>query len=351
MGTPAQVEAFLRDTVAVRAAEIDADPEALGEVLDAFFARGFGALRVSEAYGGPAWSPPDLAWFQRESARASGTFAFLQTQHQSAAAMLETSAPEAMRRAVLPGMRDGRRRIGIGFSQLRRPGPPVLRARAEGDGFRLDGHVPWVTGYGFFGEFLLGAALPDGRSVFGLALLQNGPSRAVSTPMALAAMNAARTVTVDFENHRLEADAVAFIKPPGWIQDNDRINVAQQGHFALGCAQAGLDVLRANAEGRGETPACETLSRLESEWEQVHADLEAWQGDVAVEAVAHRAETRAHAIDLMFRCAQAAVVSSAGAANSLHHPAQRVYREALVFSVSAQTPVIRAATLKRLSVP
>ena len=36
------------------------------------------------------------------------------------------------------------------------------------------------------------------------------------------------------------------------------------------------------------------------------------------------------------------------AANSIHHPAQRVYREALVYTVSAQTTAIMEATLKRI---
>lgn len=62
-----------------------------------------------------------------------------------------------------------------------------------------------------------------------------------------------------------------------------------------------------------------------------------------------RLKVRAWAIDFAVRCAHAAITSSSGAANSIHHPAQRIYREALVYTVSAQTPAVMEATLQRLN--
>ena len=56
---------------------------------------------------------------------------------------------------------------------------------------------------------------------------------------------------------------------------------------------------------------------------------------------------RSQGINLAFRCAQAAVITSSGAANNLAHSAG-IYREALVFSVSGQTIDVMAATLKQL---
>jgi alkylation response protein AidB-like acyl-CoA dehydrogenase len=60
-------------------------------------------------------------------------------------------------------------------------------------------------------------------------------------------------------------------------------------------------------------------------------------------------QIRAWAIDLAVRCAHAGVAAHSGAANALSHPAQRVYREALVFTVSAQTTDIMRATLDRIA--
>jgi hypothetical protein len=63
-----------------------------------------------------------------------------------------------------------------------------------------------------------------------------------------------------------------------------------------------------------------------------------------------RLQLRARSIDLANRCARAAVVASSGGANSLEHPAQRVYREALMFSVFGQTTAVMEATLNQLLV-
>ena len=135
------------------------------------------------------------------------------------------------------------------------------------------------------------------------------------------------------------------VRPPGWIQNNDQINVTLQGHFALGCAQAGIDIVAANFEKRGHAFLATTRDALSTELAACRDALIVGSNEIAD---AERLQRRAWAIDLAARCAHAAVVSSAGAANAADHPAQRVYREALVFSVSAQTTAIMEATLDRL---
>ncbi len=66
------------------------------------------------------------------------------------------------------------------------------------------------------------------------------------------------------------------------------------------------------------------------------------------DVVAQHLTLRGGAIALSGRCAHAAITVSAGAANYLDHPAQRVYREALVFTVSGQTLDVMATTLASL---
>ena len=46
---------------------------------------------------------------------------------------------------------------------------------------------------------------------------------------------------------------------------------------------------------------------------------------------------RVSVINLLYRCVSSAVITSKGAANGLNHPANRLYREALVYGVSGQT--------------
>ncbi len=342
--------AYLQDTVKPQAYEIDSDPFALGAALRGLSDRRMMALRRPEAYGGPALPEGEFRRFQEEVARVSGALAFLQTQHQSAVSMLLKSDNEALKAAYLPHMDGAGRYVGIGFSQLRRPGPPIMRAARVDGGYRLDGTVPWVTGWTFYPEFLVGAALPDGTCVFGIVPFDDreeaGGTIQLSAPMRLAAMESAQTVSATFDAWSMPDEMVTFVKPADWIRNNDMINVTLQGHFALGCARGGLDVLLDNAQRK-------PLPFLRNAWEALDAELEACRSQISQTsptetAEAYRLELRAWAIDLAVRCAHAAIASTGGSANAVNHPAQRIYREALVYTVSAQTTPIMEATLQRL---
>src|SRR5437588_7284353 len=262
-------EKFLKEEVAPQSAEIDLHPEALRTALHGLCQRDLMALRRPEEYGGPAVAEPTFREFQEEVARYSGSLAFLQTQHQSAVSMLAKSDNEELKRAYLPFMGTGEKLVGIGFSQLRRKGDPIMKAESCDGGYLLNGHVPWITGWSFYPEFLIGATLPDGQAVFGIVPLTHSDDKngkiTVSEPMRLAAMESAMTVTADLVHYHLPAEKVAFIKPSNWIQNNDLINITLQGHFALGCARAGLDNLQNAADKKGLPFLREAFEKLNNE--------------------------------------------------------------------------------------
>lgn len=344
---------FLQDEVLPQAQDIDQDINALRSVMARMCQLNLMAMKRPAKYGGPEMSEADFRTFQEEVARVSGSLAFLQTQHQSAVSMISKSDNEALKTAYLPKMANGEKLVGIGFSQLRRPGPPIMTARPSENGYILDGNVPWVTGLSFYPEFLVGATLPDGQAVFAVVPLSNQDGINVSEPMKLAAMETAMTVSCDFRNYHVPQSKVAFVKPAGWIQNNDMINIALQGHFALGCAQGALDVLKSAADKRGFAFLHDTHEFLSQELSDCRDETALAREGTGVAddqpVTERRLAVRAWAIDLAVRCAHAAVTASSGAANSLKHPAQRIYREALVYTVSAQTTPIMEATMKRLT--
>lgn len=340
---------YLYHEVVPQAQEIDRDPEALRAALEGLCQRDLMALKRPEMYGGPSLPEEEFRLFQETCARASGALAFLQTQHQSAVGMIARSSNEALKQEYLPQMGNGGKLVGIGFSQLRRAGAPMIRAEETAGGYLLKGHVPWVTGWNYYPEFLVGATLEDGQALFAIAPLKAGEGVAVSHVMKLAAMESANTVTVDFEDFFMPSERVVFTQPAGWIKRNDQINIALQGYFAMGCAQAGLDVLETNAERKPLPFLKEAMASLTAELNACRAATQAAQADANEETTQDRLNVRAWAIELAVRCAHAGVTASSGAANSLYHPAQRVYREALVFTVSAQTPEIMEATLRRIA--
>lgn len=340
---------YLHETVKPRAQIIDRDPTVLGQVLKGFAANEWMALKRPLEYGGPHASDTDFRRYQEEVARTSGTFAFLQTQHQSAVSMLSKSTNQALKKAYLPHMGNGDKFVGIGFSQLRRKGPPLVNATPVEGGFTLSGHVPWVTGYSFYPEFLVGATMEDGSALFAIIPLKNQLGIEVSSPMELAAMGAAQTVTVELKNLFVPTTQVVYIREPGWIQNNDQINIALQGQFAVGCSLAALDIIKDAADRKNLEFLQVAHESLSNELEQLREQLLKAQADVSGQSTTERLRLRAWVIELMGRCAHAAVTASSGAANYLDHPAQRVFRESLVFTVSAQTTDIMDATMTRLT--
>jgi alkylation response protein AidB-like acyl-CoA dehydrogenase len=348
----ASVEKFFREIVAPQAEEIDRKSDILRAVLKEMGDRHLLALRVPKSWGGAELNETTFQRFQMLSARYSGTLAFLQTQHQSAGNLIATSVNKSLKQAYLPHLAGGRILVGVGFSQLRRPGEPLTKAIPVANGYHLNGEVPWITGFSFFQEFIIGATLPDGDAIYGIVPFREachaGGSIHFSAPMQLTAMAATNTVSAKLNNWLLERDRVVTINPSGAIAQKDRKNVLYHGFFALGCARAGLDIVESAYRRKKLLFLKQAFDALNRELDSCSkAMFEALSQERSFE---QKLQLRAQAINLAGKCSQAAIAVSSGAANSIQHPAQRVYREALMFTVFGQTTDVMEATLKRLLV-
>lgn len=294
----------------------------------------------------------DYRRLQISLARASGALTFLQTQHQSAVAKLVQSQNKFLQQEFFPGVGKGDILIGVGFSHLRRPGVPIMQATETADGYLLTGKVPWITGYGFFGYFILGATLPDGRELYGVLPLQNevqesGGTIICSEPMDLIAMTATNTISAKINQWLLKSDRLVKINPAGAIHASSRHNILHHGFFSLGCAYGGLDILRAIAETK-------QLEFIQESWQSLHQEVQQIE-QAAIASISDNQSTyqqqlqlRIETIDLAQRCSLAAVIASSGAANDFNSNAGRVYREAMLFSISGQTTDVMEASLKSL---
>lgn len=340
---------YLQEIVAPQAAQIDRNPANLKEALLGMGDRSILALKVPQDFGGAGISTIDYCRLQVLIARYSGALAFLQTQHQSAGAMLAASNNLELKNYYLPLMGAGKKLVGVGFSQLRRPGNTIMKAQKVAEGYLLSGKIPWITGFGFFDDFIVGATLPDGREIYGILPLQQQKKEGLitfSSPMELIAMNSTNTVSADINNWFLPDNQVVAIKPVGSIHEKSKKNVLHHGFYALGCAQAGLDILETSYQKKQLFFLQETNRSLQQELDNCRQSMFAAIGDGTYQ---QKLQLRGEAINLAGRCSQAAVISSSGAANYQDNPAGRVYREALLFSVSGQTTAVMEESLKALS--
>lgn len=341
-------ETYLQNCVSADAEIIDSDSEALKTALAGLEDRSLLALRVPQKWGGVDIDAETFYEYQELTARYSGALGFLQTQHHSATAMLANSDNEMLKSRCLRAIALGELRLGVGFSQLRRSGNPAVTATPAKDGYLLSGKVPWVTGFGLFQKFIVAAVLPDDRAVFGLLPFANIESEsgkiACGENHALIAMSSTNTVTATLTNWLLDESQVISVKPKDWIVENDRKNVLNFVPVTFGCIRAGLDVIAAAAQTKHLPFIVSAYQKLEQKLDRLKQNFQQSQYSSTAEKLALRAQ----AIDLAVRCGHAAVAVSSGAANSKKHPAGRIYREALVYTVSGQTKDVMEATLDRL---
>ena len=343
---------YLEKNIISQAATIDRDPAQLKQALQDLGKLQILALKVPQSLGGSGFSAQDYARFQILIARYSGALAFLQTQHQSAASMLAACHNKMLQKQYLPYMKTGEKLVGVGFSHLRRFGQPMVKALEVKGGYLITGEVPWITGFNFFNNFILGATLPNGKELYGLLPFANqiqssGGSVEFSTPLELIAMTATNTVTAKLDNWLLAKDIVLSIKPQDSIHHTSRKNVIQHGFFALGCAYAALDIVQQVYEKKQLDfiqQSCQSLKQEVTTCEsRIFDTLDSDATDYK-----SKLKLRSQAINLAQRCSQAAVIVSSGAANYLNNSAGRLYREALLFSVSGQTIDVMESTLKQL---
>jgi predicted house-cleaning noncanonical NTP pyrophosphatase (MazG superfamily)/alkylation response protein AidB-like acyl-CoA dehydrogenase len=344
-----QGEDFLEKEVLLKGETLDKDSNVLKETLDKMNKINpcFFQLKLTKNWGGPGISNLGFYSWQIMIAKYSGALSFLQTQHQSAIAMLSQSKNDIVQEKYLRKITKENQFCGVGFSHLRRRKKPSVMAIPTERGYKLTGFVPWITGYDIFSYFIIGATLPDGQELYGIVPFKNNYNLEFSPTMKLSAMNSTNTVTARLNHWFLSSEDVVMIKPYQAIHQKDEENVLHHGFFALGCSLAGLRVLGDNCQKINLPRVTDSHGRLKAQAENLQSKM--------LDMVIHpndnfeqKLDLRVQAISLAYRCAIAAIISSKGEANQEYHCANRIYREALVYSVSGQTIPVLTRSLETL---
>ncbi|MGY6529613.1 MAG: hypothetical protein ACXITR_06755 [Cyanobacterium sp.] len=298
------------------------------------------SLKLSVEWGGLQVNKRDFFTSKMMMAKYSGALAFLQAQHQTAVGILSSSENEIIKQRYLPKIAKGLSFCGVAFSHLRRLKNPPLRAVVDEKGYRLTGNIFWITGFNIFEHFVVGAILEDGRELYAIAPFastnKNGGKITINKTMRLGAMASTNTVSATMEKWYIHHDDIIRINPPQTIVKDSEKQVLNNSAFALGCAMASLDLIKENADKL-------ELESVFFNYEKLTTELNNLKENILTEienpskTPQQKLTLRAKAINLAFRCTQGAVITSKGSANLQDNTAQRLYKEALVYSVSGQT--------------
>jgi alkylation response protein AidB-like acyl-CoA dehydrogenase len=308
------------------ALEVDASDIVPVDRLDRLAAAGLYGLAAPADAGGLGLADVAIA-LEIIEIIASGclTTTFVWIQHHGAVRAL-VEAPPGLRETWLARLCSGAVRAGVAFSGLRRPGPPILTAAADGGGWRFNGFAPWVTGWSRIDVIRAAARREDGDIVWALLDATAGPTLNAER-QRLAAVNASATVTLTFDDHVVLPDRVISIQPFDEWQAADWASLRLNGSLALGIARRCASMLGSE--------------RLETEVRECRRGLD----EASPEAMP---EQRARTSELALRAATTLVVTGGGRSIALDQHAQRLAREALFLLVFGQTPAIKAAQLHRL---
>lgn len=317
--------------------------------LDAWGAAGLLGLAGPTAYGGAAAPAPVVREVTELLAGACGATWFVATQHAMPLAVVAASKNEGLKERLLRGMCTGSVLSGVAVAQLRRPGPPAVTATRAEDGWRVDGHVGWMTSWGLCDVFLLGAVTADGDVVLAMVAAREGHGLTASAPMELAAMQATQTVTLDLSGYVVRDEDVVSVGPlADWLAV-DAAKTANPSPHTFGLQREIVRRLAQTASTRDDGTAAALAQQLGREGERLRQVAYTLIDEVPMmEHLEDRLAVRAASLELVVRTATALVVATGGSAMAAGSAPQRLVREATFHLVQAQTGPIREATLQLL---
>lgn len=257
-----------------------------------------------------------------------GVTSFLATQHEGVCRRLHKAEHPLLDDAVA-----GRRWCGVCFAHLRRDTSPV-DAIVFRDHVVFSGSGPWFTGHGVMDRVMVGGATSEGELLMGLSPVDL-PEIVVKPIPRLAVMEATATVGLDFNALHVALDDIIVRLSREELNERDMHSTVFQAARSLGAARAAAEFLPDSAKAEVE---CHLASQHDAmdDWDQNPG----WETAIML---------RQKALTLAADVIAAAFVNVGGKVHLLHHPLQRLAREASFYSTTQLTAQLREAVTRKLS--
>ena len=293
----------------------------------------FGWL-IPRRWGGSELDEPAILSGYLELADACLTSAFILTQFNSAVQKLVTCDCETLPEKCLPRLARGECFTTVGISHLttsRSRGPvPAVIAEPVGADFRLNGHIPWVTGARAAQWIVVGATCPNGEQL--LAVIEGtDPGLTIAQPLQFLALTASQTGPIELCDVIVTPEQIVAGPAPEVLKIGSRSGTGSltTSALVLGTARSTLRALQTEMQS---TPSLEpVVSQLADEGRLLEQALlaasrnkpGAWSSE----------QMRLRANSYVTRLAQSYLASAKGTGFVSGHPAERAVREAMFIYV------------------
>ena len=312
--------------------------------------RGAWRWNVPAEFGGdPLQHGELLRAYEALSAGCLST-ALLWTQRDGAVELIAASPNEALKRRVLPALARGEMYTTVGIAQLttsKRGGGHLLKATTDGDGYRLNGMMPWATGAERADAIVTGAVLPDGNQILACVPTDREGIR-VDKPDTLLALSASRTSCVHCENYRVEPDDMLQGPAPKVLALRTPVKPLVTSACGIGVAGALHDIIMSMKPGlrsHFEDVVDPLSQRYHAVREKLYSAADRVH-DPAYEVPS--TEIRVMVNEVVIQMGLTALTLSKGSGFIQGRPVQRHFREALFFLVWSAPASVQLESLIRL---
>lgn len=345
---PAPILQLIQNELAPQVQAIDREgfyPEQFLRSLGAL--GGFNSALPSESGGNGAGLATQIA-VTAAVAEQCGSTAFLVWCQSSCAWYLQNAANQAVRDLYLQDVAQGRLLCGTGMSNAVKHLAGIekihLRARREGDGYVVNGSLPWVSNVGD-GHLAIVAAAVEDEGYIMFAVPSSAQGFQTRACLEFSGLEGTQTLNLRFQNVLITADHV-LAHPEQFRQYVSRIKpgfVLGQIGMGVGIVRACLGIIQDSNGSVGHVNAF--LDDQDQELTDRLAHIQAQLSALAPQAQAGSAEilpvlkARAAISELTLKAANSAILHAGAKGYLMIHPAQRRLREAIF--VAIVTPALK----------
>lgn len=309
----------------------------------------FGWL-IPRRWGGSELDEPEILSGYLELADACLTSAFILTQFNSAVQKLVTCGREALQERWLPRLARGECITTVGISHLttsrsRGPGPAVT-AEPIGNGFRLCGHIPWVTGANAAQLIVVGGTAPNGEQLLA-AIETTDPGLTIAPPQDFLALTASQTGSIELRNVTIRPEQIVAGPVPEVLKVGSRGGTGSLSTSALALGTS-RSTLRALRDELRQTPSLESIvSQFSDEGRLLEDAL--FAASCGEPGAWSAEQIRLRANSYVTRLAQSSLAAAKGTGFVSGHPAERAIREAMFFYVWSCPQAVVHGNLQELA--
>lgn len=337
---------FLKTKVYCVANQLDTDTNQMKLIFDEFKKSGYFKIYLPKEYGGYNLSQAEKLDLYEAIGRWGAAFGFLQIQSVMAIWFLQQSSNISLKSNYFQKLKNNEVTIGNTLSYMKPGSKTIPIATETNDGYMVSGTIMFASGWKLFDKLLIGFEIENHKEeAFTIIPFKNINSNKgnikIGCLLKTIVMQSTNTVSIDIKNYFVPKHQVINKWPKGIYYK--KYCSFPPSTFMLGIAKTALDVVK-------KLSCFSTRQEIHNGYFLLNKKLEKCSRNTRNLSTKIKIGNQfAEIITLSWNCVQFAMLASGGASLSIHHEAQRLYREIVIWAVQKTFPTVMKSWLKNIN--